>query len=110
MNTNSENPIVGRNFEIAVKKWFEEKYKVAFQENHGLKIGDPPKYHRFDLVSKDKKIAVECKCYTWTETGNVPSAKMGFANEAVFYLSFLKDTETFLVMKKVEHPRRNRCN
>ncbi|MBR3621310.1 MAG: hypothetical protein IKN56_07345, partial [Clostridia bacterium] len=49
------------------------------------------KEHKFDLVSADGSIAVECKRYTWTETGNVPSAKMGFCNEAAFYLSFLPD-------------------
>lgn len=50
---------------------------------------------------------VECKCYTWTESGNVPSAKMGFTNEAAFYLSFLPDSvEKIIVMAKSTHPRR----
>ena len=46
--------------------------------------------------------------YTWTETGNVPSAKMGFTNEAAFYLSFLPDdTERMIVMLHAEHAKRN---
>ena len=55
-----------------------------------IPIGDPAKDHKFDIVSGDNSIAIECKCYTWTVTGNVPSAKMGFTNEAAFYLSFLQ--------------------
>jgi len=49
----------------------------------------------------------ECKNYSWTETGNIPSAKMGFVNEAVFYLSFLPpEIVRFVVMWKDTHPRR----
>ena len=39
-------------------------------------VGNPPKEHRFDVVSADGDIIIECKCYTWTNGGNVPSAKM----------------------------------
>ena len=57
-------------------------------------------------MNLEKRIVIECKCYTWTETGNVPSAKMGFANEAAFYLSFLPETyEKYIVMHKSHHPR-----
>ena len=83
----------------------EREFKVGFLRDKGLVIGNPPKIHRFDLVSEDNGIAIECKCYTWTETGNVPSVKMGFTNEAVFYLSFLESVDTYLVMKKAEHPK-----
>ena len=48
------------------------------------------------------------KRYTWTETGNVPSAKMGFTNEAAFYLSFLPDTyEKYIVMLRSYHEKRS---
>lgn len=105
MNTNSQNPGIGKAFEIAVIKWFENEYKELFESNCSISIGNPPKAHRFDVVSKDRKIVAECKCYTWTETGNVPSAKMGFVNEAAFYLSFI-DSDTFIVMKKSTHQKR----
>lgn len=107
MNTNSQNPGIGRAFEIAVIEWFEEKYNKDFENNSPFNIGNPPKPHRFDVVSGDKRIVAECKCYTWTETGNIPSAKMGFVNEAVFYLSFFTDAETYVVMKKSTHPTRS---
>ena len=106
MNTNNENPGVGRAFELAVIKWFENEYGKAFKHNGVFEIGNPPKAHRFDVVSEDKTVVAECKCYTWTETGNMPSAKMGFVNEAVFYLSFIPNADTYIVMKKAQHPRR----
>ena len=72
-----------------------------------LPIGCPPKDHKFDIVDKGNTIAIECKRYTWTVTGNVPSAKMGFANEAAFYLSFLPDSyQKYIVMLYSFHQKR----
>ena len=107
MNTNSQNPGVGKAFELAVLEWFENEYKKPFENNSPFSIGDPPKAHRFDVVSEDKKVVAECKCYTWTETGNIPSAKMGFVNEAVFYLSFINNADTYVVLKKSHHSKRS---
>ena len=108
MNKNSENPRVGKEFQLAVKEWFEEAYTSPFEIEHKIAIGRPAKLHSFDISSLDESIVVECKCYTWTESGNVPSAKMGFVNEAAFYLSFLPDdTERIIVMLHAEHLKRN---
>lgn len=89
--SNSDNPKKGADFQKKVKVWFEKKYNLTFDLEKKIAIGNPPKDHKFDIVCESKKIAIECKRYTWTETGNVPSAKMGFTNEAAFYLSFLSD-------------------
>lgn len=108
MNKNCENPRVGKAFQIAVKEWFEETYTSPFELECKIAIGSPKKLHSFDIASSDETIVVECKCYTWTETGNVPSAKMGFTNEAAFYLSFLPDdTERIIVMLHAKHAKRN---
>ena len=108
MNKNSENPRVGKEFQLAVKEWFEEAYTAPFEVERKIAIGRPAKLHSFDISSLDERIIVECKCYTWTENGNVPSAKMGFTNEAAFYLSFLpNDTERIIVMLHAEHAKRN---
>ena len=108
MNKNSENPRVGKEFQLAVKEWFEEVYTAPFEIERKIAIGRPAKLHSFDISSSDESIVVECKCYTWTESGNVPSAKMGFTNEAAFYLSFLPDdTERIIVMLHAEHLKRN---
>ena len=108
MNKNSENPRVGKEFQLAVKEWFEEAYTTSFDVERKIAIGRPAKLHSFDISSLDESIVVECKCYTWTETGNVPSAKMGFTNEAAFYLSFLPDdTDRIIVMQHAEHAKRS---
>ena len=107
MNTNSENPKVGKDFESVVKEWFEKEYNQPFELYKKIKIGNPPEEHSFDISNKNASIVAECKCYTWTKTGNIPSAKMACLNEAVFYLSFLpKETKKYIVMQKTTHKKR----
>ena len=107
MNTNSENPKVGKAFQISVKDWFERNLHRHFDIEKKIAIGSPAKLHSFDIADELGQIVVECKCYTWTETGKVPSAKMGFVNEAAFYLSFLNSSvDRSIVMAKSTHPKR----
>ena len=106
--SNSENPKNGATFQRQVQNWFIRRYGQGFELETKIPIGDPAKDHKFDIVNLVKKIAIECKRYTWTETGNVPSAKMGFTNEAAFYLSFLPDEfEKYIVMLRSYHAKRN---
>ncbi len=106
--SNSDNPKNGADFQRAVQKYFIDEYGPGFELEKKILIGDPPKDHKFDIVNPNRRIVIECKRYTWTETGNVPSAKMGFTNEAAFYLSFLPDNyEKYIVMLKAYHPKRN---
>lgn len=107
MNTNSENPKMGKAFQEMVCKSVEEYFQKDFDLEVAIPIGHPSKNHRFDCVSDDKKIVVECKCYTWTDTGNVPRAKMMGMNEALFYMSYLpEDTIKVLCIKKATHPKK----
>ena len=106
--SNSDNPINGAIFQKQVLEWFREHHKISFSLEKKIPIGNPPKDHKFDIVADNDTIAIECKRYTWTETGNVPSAKMGFTNEASFYLSFLPDSyKKIIVMLRSYHPKRN---
>lgn len=103
---NCENPRKGRDFEVAVACALEKKFGVPFAMRK-IPIGNPPKGHNFDLVSTDGSIVAECKNYSWTETGNVPSAKMGFVNEAVFYLQHLPgEVELHVILRKDVSERR----
>ena len=105
--SNSDNPINGAIFQKQVLEWFRGHYKVSFSLEKKIPIGNPPKDHKFDIVADNDLIAIECKRYTWTETGNVPSAKMGFTNEAAFYLSFLPGAyKKIIVMLRSYHPKR----
>ena len=105
--SNSDNPQNGVIFQKQVLRWFEKNYKTQFELEKKIPIGNPAKDHKFDIVDITGTIVIECKRYTWTETGNVPSAKMGFTNEAAFYLSFLPDSyEKYIVMLHSIHPKR----
>ena len=107
MRKNSENPGAGARFQKQVCDWFVRNRGGNYELEKKIGIGNPPKDHKFDIVDIEGTIAIECKCYTWTETGNVPSAKMGFCNEAAFYLSFLPDTyEKYIVMAYSWHEKR----
>ncbi len=105
--SNSDNPMNGAIVQRQVQQWFQDQYSEPFILEKKLPIGDPPKDHKFDIVNAADTIVIECKRYTWTESGNVPSAKMGFTNEAAFYLSFLPETYTkYFVMFYSYHERR----
>lgn len=104
---NSLNTGKGRDFQEVASRLLGSHYGVTFELDCPMPIGSPPKQHRFDLVSTDRRFVGECKNYSWTETGNVPSAKMGFVNEAVFYLSHLStDARRFIVLRLDSHTRR----
>ncbi len=107
---NSANPGNGAAFQKSVRDWFVNHYGPGFELETKIPIGtsdERKKDHKFDIVNLKQKIVIECKRYTWTETGNVPSAKMGFTNEAAFYLSFLPDDyEKYIVMLKSNHTKR----
>ena len=101
MNTNSQNPQVGRDFQGRVLRIAEVYLQKRFIEERAVLVGRPAKEHKFDIVSADKKIVIECKCYTWTNGNNVPSAKMSTLNEAVLYMRSLPEgTRKILAMKR----------
>ena len=110
--SNSDNPPNGADFEKKVLGWLEDHYDIEFELQKSISIGNPKaditKPHRFDIAGTDKHIAIECKRYTWTKAGNVPSAKMGFINEAVFYLNCLPDDyQKYIVMLKSYNAKRD---
>lgn len=107
-NTNSENPYVGRKFQGKVQALLEKKFSTSFDQEVAIAIGRPPKDHKFDLANKDRSIVAECKCYTWTDSGNVPSAKLMGLDEAAFYFNFLPyETMKILCMKYATYNRKS---
>jgi len=104
---NSLNTGKGRSFQVLAREILSAHFRTEFRLDYPILIGNPPKAHRFDLVSGDASIVGECKNYSWTETGNMPSAKMGFINEALLYLSYLPSATTkFIAMRVARHDRR----
>lgn len=61
MNSNSDNPKVGKAFQLAVKEWFEQARKVPYQMEKAIPIGTPGKNHKFDLAEAIGNVVVECK-------------------------------------------------
>jgi hypothetical protein len=104
---NNLNTGKGRDFQNLAAEVLSQYYKVGFRTEYAVAIGKPAKNHKFDLVSDDLQFVGESKNYSWTETGNVPSAKMGFLKEAVSYLQHLsQDKRRFVVMRRDVHPKR----
>jgi hypothetical protein len=76
---------VGKDFQDKVKQWFETDTNTPLYLEHAINIGTPSRPHKFDISDMDEDLVIECKCYTWTDSGNIPSAKLRGLNEAIFY-------------------------
>lgn len=86
-NGATSNTQVGRDFEANARAFFLKNKGLILQSNFKLAIGidGRSKVHSFDLGDEPNKVIVECKSHTWTETWNVPSAKMTTWNQAMYY-------------------------
>lgn len=79
------NTQVGRDFEAKAQVFFAQQ-GLRLTPDMAVEIGiNGRKSHNFDLGDEQKKVIVECKAHTWTEGGNVPSAKMTTWNQAMFF-------------------------
>lgn len=79
------NAHVGREFEEHVQRYFATQ-GLTLRRSIMLPIGfHGRKTHLFDLGDYDAKMIVECKAHTWTEGGNVPSAKLTTWDQAMYF-------------------------
>ena len=102
---NSLNTAKGRLFQSQVRQALTSLYGIEFLTDYPVAIGVPPKEHKFDLVSVSHQYIVECKNYSWTETGNIPDAKMAKCDQAVLYLLHgHSGARKLLVMRKDRRP------
>jgi hypothetical protein len=103
MTSNTEK---GRRFQEACKVALEQALGCCFETE--VRISAPGlKTHKFDLATPRRDILVECKAFTWTRGGNVPSAKITHLREAVGHLRQMPGARTlYLVIKKGLHPKR----
>ena len=98
----------GDAFQLLTKRVLETRLGTPLRAEVAISIGSPPHPHRFDLVSYDGVVVVECKAFTWTGTGNIPSAKLTTLREAVFYMTWLpEESKKILAMACSNHPKRN---
>ncbi|MDA8032016.1 MAG: hypothetical protein MPK62_13015 [Alphaproteobacteria bacterium] len=81
----SSNAQAGREFEAAAQKFFESEGLALFSKlKLSVGVAGRKKEHAFDLGCADQKVIVECKSHKWTESGNMPSAKITVWNEAMY--------------------------
>ncbi len=79
------NTHVGHAFESAARTFFTHQ-GLSLKPGITVAIGiNGRKLHAFDLGDEDRKILVECKAHTWTEGGNIPSAKITAWNQAMLF-------------------------
>lgn len=102
------NTHAGREFEEATRLFFASTgitLSPAFPVPVGGRV---KKNHSFDLGSENPAILVECKSYTWTETGNSPSAKIRGMNEVMLLFSVSPSyyRKILFVLKHLHHRTR----
>src|SRR3989442_11446655 len=104
MKTNTQK---GKEFQISARNALVKMLGVQFEMEVKIPIGSPhPKPHTFDLASLDREYVGEAKAFTWTGSGNIPSAKISTLREAVSYLHQLPtETRKFIVMKHDQNPK-----
>jgi len=79
------NTQVGIHFEGLVYEFFKYHFS-SLKRPFWIPIGHiEKKEHKFDLGCSEQKVIIECKSHTWTEGGNVPSAKITTWDQAMLY-------------------------
>jgi hypothetical protein len=104
------NAHVGRDFEAIAQSHFQHNEGLALRRGFPVLLGAgaTEKLHAFDFGSDDPPILIECKSHHWTETGNVPSAKIIACNLAMYFFHLAPARyRKVLFMLRSEHPRRS---
>jgi len=103
------NAHAGREFEREASKYFLRAESLALTSdfNVDIGVGTSKKAHGFDLGSKNPAVLIECKSHNWTETGNMPSAKVTVWNEAMYFFHLAPSHfRKVLFVLRAEHPSR----
>ena len=81
----TNNTQVGHDFETKAQAFFAQS-GLILTPRFRLEIGiNGKKPHNFDLGNEEKKVIIECKDHTWTESNNLPSAKMTTWDQAMYF-------------------------
>lgn len=103
------NAHAGRDFEGEAREYFrlEERLNLQTRFEVLLGVGERKKTHGFDLGSEEPAVLVECKSHNWTETGNMPSAKVTVWNEAMYFFHLAPiQFRKILFVLSARHPSR----
>lgn len=95
----------GKEFQLRARAALRDLTGLDFEMEVKLPIGKPAKLHPFDLATPDRRFVGECKAFTFTKSGNNPSAKITTLREAALYLRQLPPgSHRFIVMKRDVRP------
>ncbi len=102
------NTHAGNDFETLARNFFAQHEGIELTRNFAapVGVGEQKKLHRFDLGSAKPPVLVECKSHTWTQGGNMPSAKMTVWNEAMYYFH-IAPADYRKVLFVLKHSRRD---
>lgn len=101
------NSARGNIFRDACREILRRELGLNFEPEVPVMLGEPPKIHKFDLASTDRRIFVECRAIEWRANGEVPSAKIESLSAIVFWLRCLAALhEKVLCLKKATHVRK----
>jgi hypothetical protein len=81
----TSNTQVGIDFEALTYEYFNKQFP-SLKKPFLVPIGHiEKKEHKFDMGCPGQKVIIECKSHTWTESGNMPSAKVTTWDQAMLY-------------------------
>ena len=106
----TSNASEGNIFELLVKGYFNKTYNLGLTKNIKVDIGISTKVIKksktFDL-GRQNEIIIECKSHSWTETSNIPSAKLTTRNEAMYFFHLVpKGLRKIFVVEKFYSDKR----
>jgi hypothetical protein len=93
-----------REFERIAKSFFEQELSKPLLEQIPLKLRTG-EVHKFDLISDDEQIVIECKNHTWTKSGNYPSAKVIDAQRSIELLHKCPANRKIIVFHDHQGPK-----
>jgi hypothetical protein len=87
-----------RAFEDRVKRYFEQYFERSFIREKEWRVGQE-QVHKFDAVSENGEIVIECKSYTWVNGEDIPPAKISTLNETLLFLSRVEAERKMIVIQ-----------
>ncbi len=96
----------GKAFQILCRDALERALGRDIDLEVPIEIGGG-KPHCFDLATRERDVVAECKAFSFTVSGNNPSAKLTALREAAMYLRSIEgNVARVLIVKHDPHPKK----
>lgn len=87
-----------KEFEQRATRYFEQEFERELVREKKRRVGHE-QFHKFDAVSTDGDIIIECKNYTWVNGEDPPPAKISNLNETLLFLSRVDAERKLIVLQ-----------